>query len=122
MSRIKELMQKSVETVKIEGVKGLYIKGKYFIKGHLVKNTQKCYKDILFINGCTLPHPQRYRVDHQIEQLQAAGYSCDRVNYEKIDKEIIKYYRGFIFFRCPITPDVKEFIQIAKSENKTVFF
>ena len=27
------------------------------------------YKDILFINGCTLPHPERYRVAHQMEQL-----------------------------------------------------
>ena len=122
MNRIKELAQKSIETLKIEGTKGLYIKAKYFIKGRIVKNDQKGYKDILFINGCTLPHPQRYRVDHQIEQLEAAGFSCNRVDYEKIDKNDIKYYRGFIFFRCPITDAVREFIEIAKSENKTVFF
>lgn len=122
MNRINELMHKSIETVKIEGIKGLSIKAKYFIKGHLIKDNKKAYKDILFINGCTLPHPQRYRVDHQIEQLEAAGLSCNRIDYDKIDKEFIKYYRGFVFFRCPITNEVKEFIEIAKSENKTVFF
>ena len=122
MNRLNELMEKSVETIKIEGFKGLYIKVKYFIKGHLVKDNQKAYKDILFINGCTLPHPQRYRVDHQIEQLEAAGFSCSRVNYDKIDMEAIKYYRGFVFFRCPITNEVKEFIETAKAENKAVFF
>ena len=122
MSRIKELLKKSIETLKIEGAKGLYIKGKYFIKGHLVKDNKKIYKDILFINGCTLLHPQRYRVDHQIEQLEASGFSCKRVNYDKIDINDIKYYRGFVFFRCPITNEVKEFIETAKAENKTVFF
>lgn len=122
MNRIKELIQKSVDTLKTEGIKGLYIKVKYFIKGRIIKDNNKIYKDILFINGCTLPHPQRYRVDHQIEQLESYGFSCNRVNYDKIEKRDIKYYRGFIFFRCPITNEVKEFIEIAKSENKTVFF
>lgn len=122
MSRIKELAKTSIETIKIEGVKSFYIKVKYFVKKRLIKDNTKAYKDILFINGCTLPHPQRYRVDHQIEQLEAYGFACDRVDYEKINKEDIKYYRGFIFFRCPITNEVKEFINIAKDENKTVFF
>lgn len=122
MNRIKELINKSIDTLKIEGFKGFYIKVKYFILGKIKKNNTKIFKDILFINGCTLPHPQRYRVDHQIEQLEAAGFSCSRVDYEKIDKNVIKYYRGFVFFRCPITNEVREFIEIAKSENKTVFF
>lgn len=122
MNRIKELSQKTIETLKIEGVRGLYIKVKYFVKGHLIKDNKKAYKDILFINGCTLPHPQRYRVDHQIEQLEASGLSCKRVNYDRIDINDIKYYRGFVFFRCPVTNEVKEFIKTAQAENKTVFF
>ena len=122
MSRIKDLSNKSIETLKIEGVRGLYIKVKYFIKGHIIKDNKKTYKDILFINGCTLPHPRRYRVDHQIEQLEASGLSCSFVNYDRIDINDIKYYRGFVFFRCPITNEVKEFITAAKAENKTVFF
>ena len=122
MSRVKELISKSIETLKMEGVKGFYVKVKYFIISRIKKDNTKTFKDILFINGCTLPHPQRYRVDHQIEQLEASGFSCNRVNYDKIDKNIIKYYRGFVFFRCPITNEVKEFIEVAKAENKTVFF
>lgn len=122
MNRIKELGHKSIDTIKIEGVKGFYIKVKYFIKGRIIKDQNIVYKDILFINGCTLPHPQRYRVDHQIEQLEAAGFSCSRINYDKVDKNIIKYYRGFVFFRCPITNEIQEFIKMAKNENKTVFF
>ena len=122
MSRIAELASKSINTIKIEGFKSFYIKVKFFIIGRIIKNHTKTYKDILFINGCTLPHPQRYRVDHQIEQLEAAGFSCSRVNYDKIEKTDLKYYRGFVFFRCPITNEVREFIELAKSENKTVFF
>lgn len=122
MGRITELRQKSIETIKIEGVKGFCTKVKYFIKKRIIKDDNKEFKDILFINGCTLPHPQRYRVDHQIEQLEAAGISCNRVDYQDINKDDIKYYRGFVIFRCPITNEIEEFIKIAKSENKTVFF
>ncbi len=122
MNRIKELGRKSIEAIKIEGVKGFYIKVKYFIKGRIIKDKNISFKDILFINGCTLPHPQRYRVDHQIEQLEATGFSCRRIDYDKLNNDIIKYYRGFVFFRCPITNEVQEFIKTAKSENKTVFF
>ena len=37
------------------------------------KNDKRHIKDILFINGCykKLPHPYRYRVLHQMEQLNA---------------------------------------------------
>ena len=122
MSRVKELMQKSIETLKIEGVKGFYIKTKFFIKGKIIKENKKAYKDILFINGCTLPHPQRYRVDHQIEQLEASGFFCSRVNYDQLNIQDLKYYRGFVFYRCPITNEVREFIETAKKENKAVFF
>ena len=122
MNRINELMHKSIETVKIEGIKGLSIKAKYFLKGHLIKDNKKAYKDILFINGCTLPHPQRYRVDHQIEQLESYGVSCDRIDYEKLDVNLVRYFRGFVFYRCPVTPTVEEFIRLAKENNKTVFY
>ena len=49
MSRIKELMQKSIETLRIEGVKGFYIKTKFFIKGKIVKDNKKAYKDIFVV-------------------------------------------------------------------------
>ncbi|MBU5364196.1 glycosyltransferase [Enterococcus devriesei] len=78
--------------------------------------------DILFINGTTLPHPERYRVDHQIEQLSSNGMTADKVYYENLTLDMLKYYRGFVFFRCPVTDTVKEFISKAKKMNKTCFF
>ena len=80
------------------------------------------FKDILFINGCCLPHPQRYRVDHQIEQLEAYGISCSRVNYEDLNLDLVKYFRGFVIYRCPIIPVVEEFVKKAKENNKAVFY
>ena len=72
ISRVKELGGKTIDTLKNDGLKSLTIKGKNFIKFKIMSKYQKydkCFKDILFINGCSLPHPQRYRVDHQIEHL-----------------------------------------------------
>jgi glycosyltransferase involved in cell wall biosynthesis len=111
--------------MKYEGL-GKFVKKsvKYTIKKIYTKqrNHSKNYKDILFINGCALPHPARYRVDHQIEQLHFNGFACDSVFYEELDLEMLKYYRGFIFFRCPHTQTVEEFILKAKYFNKRVFF
>lgn len=122
MKRILRLLKSSIETIKTEGTKEFYNKTKYFIKSRVLKDNRMVYGDILFINGCTLLHPQRYRVDHQIEQLTAAGFHCEGISYDKIDIKYLKYYRGFVFFRCPITDQVREFIKAAKAENKTVFY
>lgn len=122
MGKVNNLVKRSIETIRIEGVKEFFNKSKFYIKSRVVKDNKKVYRDILFINGCTLPHPQRYRVDHQIEQLEAAGFFCAGVSYEKLDIRDIKYYRGFVFFRCPITNEVRDFIKAAKAENKAVFY
>ena len=79
-------------------------------------------RDILFVNGCTLPHPERYRVDHQMEQLEACGLSVEKVMYDRIDLSKIKFYRAIIVFRCPITEDVKKLVETAHYFNKKVFF
>lgn len=123
--RVKELKEKAKETLKEEGVKELFIKTKYFMlkKINCKKNNNfHEFKDVLFINGCSLPHPQRYRVDHQIEQLEAYGISCSRINYEDLNLNLIKYYRAFVFYRCPIIPVIESFIKEAKDSNKTIFY
>ena len=79
-------------------------------------------RDVLFINGCTLPHPERYRVDHQMEQLESQGFSVDKVLYTEVKPERLKYYRAIVIFRCPITPEVKELIEKAHYYNKKVFY
>lgn len=79
-------------------------------------------RDVLFINGCTLPHPERYRVDHQMEQLEARGFSVEKVLYTNVKPEMLKYYRFIIIFRCPITSEIKELIERAHYYNKKVFY
>ena len=118
---MKRIVKKSFQTLKDEGVVSFAKKSANYIRFRMVPK-YNVFGDILIINGCTLPHPQRYRVDHQVEQLRAAGLYADRVDYESLTLDSLKYYRGFIFFRCPITPTVEEFIKRAKEENKTVFF
>lgn len=123
--RIKELAGKTKRTLKEEGITGLTRKSAkfvYFKATTLNRKYDRGFKDVLFINGCSLPHPQRYRVTHQIEQLESAGLSCDRIDYENLTVDLVKYYRAFVFYRCPIIPVVEEFIKIAKENNKTVFY
>lgn len=90
-----------------------------------IENSQseknKSFKDILFINGCELEAPTWYRVNHQMEQLIANGLTADSVFYDALSLDMLKRYRGFVFFRCPITDTVREFIKQAKYFNKTCF-
>lgn len=121
MGKIGYLAGKTISTIKEEGIVELAKKTKRYILKENEKNYQQV-KDILFINGCYLPHPSRYRVNHQIEQLNSNNVSCDQVFFDKLTLDLEKYYRGFVFFRCPITDTVKEFIEKAKINNKTVFY
>ena len=125
MPNLKYLINKSKESIEEDGFGGFVKKSIRYATG--VRNPIRSgsgneYKDVLFINGCTLPHPSRYRVDHQMEQLLANGYTSDSVFYEDLELELEKKYRTFVFFRCPITDKVKKFIEKAKSQNKTVFY
>ena len=124
MSRIKHIIDRSVETLKEEGISSFGKKTVNYVRLRTIEKSkyQIAYGDVLFINGCTLPHPSRYRVDHQIEQLMSSGVYAEKVFYENLSLDYIKYFRSFIFFRCPITDTVKEFIKVAKENNKVVFF
>ena len=65
-----------------------------------VKN-KRDVKDVLFINRCNpnlLPHPYRYRVLHQIEQLQVGFLESDEIFYLDFNPIIFRYYRVLIFF------------------------
>ena len=121
---MKEKIKKLFQSLKYNGLKEtinrviMHIRYKFIYR----KKYKKAYKDVLFINGCTLPHPSRYRVDHQIEQLETHNMYCDSVFYMNINMDSIKYYRCFVFFRTPITPQIEEFIKIAKENNKLVIF
>lgn len=124
-TRLRELFNKTIFTLKNEGIINLIKKiFRFFwfkITG-LTREYDRGFKDVLFINGCSLPHPQRYRVTHQIEQLESYGVSCDKVDYDKLTMEHLKYYRAFVFYRCPYLPIFDEFIKQAKFNNKTIFY
>ena len=80
--------------------------------------------DVLFINGCgdLVPHPSRYRVTHQREQLNAYNIVSDEVYYTDLSIEQVKFAHIFVFFRCPYTDTIGEFINLAKQMNKIVLF
>lgn len=117
-----ELLKKAAVTLKKEGINGVITKTKKHMSLKKDLKHKSHYMDILFINGCSLEHPRRYRVAHQMEQLSFVGYSCDEIWYENLTMDMLKFYRGFIFYRCPSTPLILEFIEKAKSYNKTTFF
>ncbi len=63
-----------------------------------------------------------YRVKHQREQLEAMNYTTDEVYFPELELDAIRYYRSFVFFRCPETEAIKEFVALAKCLNKTVVY
>jgi glycosyltransferase involved in cell wall biosynthesis len=79
-------------------------------------------RDVLFVVGTDVDYVNRYRVDHPIEELTANGMTADRVQYYELTLDELKYYHAFVFYRCPILPIIKEFIKLAKANNKVCFF
>ncbi|MBQ3293273.1 glycosyltransferase [Candidatus Saccharibacteria bacterium] len=119
----KSLINKAKRTLAEEGVSSVVKKTKNFLVYRAKTGLKKDeVKDILFVNGCTLLHPERYRVDHQMEQLEANGLSVDKVLYTEVKPEMLKFFRAVVIFRCPITPEVEKLIEDAHYFNKRVFF
>lgn len=123
MSRVLRKVNKAVEIVQSDGITGFVQRSSnYVYYRQFPERRKKVFKDILFINGCALEGPTWYRVNHQMEQLVSAGLTVDSVFYDAVDLELLKYYRGFIFVRCPVTDTIRSFIEQAKFFNKTCFF
>lgn len=120
------LAKKAFHTIREDGIGGYVKKTNGYIKKQIKKRrrVEKVYKDVLFISGCNenLPHPWRYRVKHQREQLEAMNYTTDEVYFPELELDAIRYYRSFVFFRCPETEAIKEFVALAKYLNKTVVY
>ncbi len=127
MADIRELTAKTFHTLKEEGIISVGRKAKSYV--HTARTVgrdakDRVYKDVLFINGCdeSVPHPARYRVTHQREQLAANNISTGEVYYVNLQLDQVRYYRTFVFFRCPYTDMIGEFIKLAKKLNKKVLF
>ena len=82
------------------------------------------FVDVLFINGCdySVPHPIRYRVTHQMEQLESMGISCAVVNAWELLDDHVRTARTFVIFRCPYVEAIGNFVKLAHSLNKRVYF
>ena len=81
--------------------------------------------DVLFVNGCPpeqAPHPYRYRVLHQMEQLRAAGYTVSEISAEECSAETALSAHMLIFYRCPYAQNIGEAIKQAKALNRRVLF
>ena len=130
-----QLVKKSVRALKEDGIAGLknrisVFSGRSGIHTSLhmsytpVHMQQHVFKDVLFVNGCApqVPHPSRYRVMHQKEQLDANGISSDVVYYENIHPDMIRFYRLVIIFRCPYIEPVGELIRKARELNRPILY
>ena len=105
------------------GVDRIIFKGE--AQDHEYSSPIRTVRDVLFVNGCPpelAPHPYRYRVLHQMEQLRAAGYTADEIFYEKCTAETALSANILVFYRCPYTERVGETIRQAKALNKRVLF
>ena len=127
MESISAFSKKIARTLKEEGITKVVLKTLDYLRIEKEKKTYngKVYKDVLFINGVNyqeLPHPPRYRVQHQMEQLRACHVDSDEVFYLYLDLDFVRNYRTFVFFRCPYTETIDEFIRRAKELNKTVLY
>lgn len=130
MDNIKVLASKVKTTIQRDGVGSVAKKSVMYLRTErqrriLEKSIGKSFKDVLFINGVNyndLPHPPRYRVKHQIEQLLLNNVECDEIFYTNIDMDLVRMYRVFIVYRCWITPELKAFIEKAHSLNKIVLY
>lgn len=130
MSLVKTIASKSARILREEGVGGFARKGKnylyhhYYQWKHPMAEQEHVFSDVLFINGCdeSVPHPARYRVTHQREQLAANHISSGEVYYANLTLDQVRFYRTFIFFRCPYTDMIGEFVKLAKRLNKKVLF
>ena len=81
--------------------------------------------DVCFINGCDptiVPHPVRYRVTHQREQLEANGISTSEIFYTEVREDDARCANMFIVFRCPHLDNVEKCIKRAQELGKPVFF
>lgn len=129
MAKWRELTAKTVKTFQKDGPRKVGEKARRYMKRRQAERQEAVYargdfREVLFINGCDehLPHPGRYRVSHQREQLESLGITTGEVYFENLQMETVRCYRVFIFFRCPCTETIRDFVEEARRLNKTVLY
>lgn len=125
------LMKVAGSTLKNEGISGLIERTHTSLDARLFSHLRQrkwksgnLFCDVLFINGCdhSVPHPIRYRVDHQIDQLRSCGIMAEKIEASEVTVDHVRNARAFIIFRCPYTDAIGEFIARARQMNKLVLY
>lgn len=100
-AKLKKLLQKKESAVWLGVRKGTLRRAKK--EKEFQREKSRVYRDILFISGCNeqLPHPHRYRVVHQMEQLEAGGYTCDTVYFQELKPWMVRCYGAIRDFPLP---------------------
>ena len=88
------------------------------------KKEAPAYRDVLFISGCKedLPHPWRYRVLHQREQLEACGITTGEVYFQELSLNQLRYYRAFNFFSLSIHRNDRKVCSCCQKAEQERFF
>ena len=129
MKDFKDLTKKTVKTLREDGFHKVGQKARLYLKRNREaksegRYTDGCFRDVLFVNGCneSLPHPGRYRVTHQREQLESLGITTGEVYFQNLQIDTLRCYRIIIFFRCPYTDLIGNFVELAREMNKTILY
>lgn len=131
MGRFDELRENFKFVLREEGSRAAFDRIKvhakdmlYHVKRNAPRDDSNDFVDVLFINGCdySVPHPIRYRVEHQAEQLEAVGMTTRIVNAWDLNEDHVRIARTFIVFRCPYFDFLERFVESAHSLNKRVLF
>lgn len=127
---VKVMVKKVKRVFKEEGIFMLARKSFMYMKNSILlggidvdeEMASKYYMDVLFVNGCYLDHPHRYRVSHQREQLAAADVSNAEIFYTDVNLKLLNNFRMIILYRCPYTEELGAFVERAKALNKKVYY
>ncbi|WP_294153900.1 glycosyltransferase [uncultured Selenomonas sp.] len=118
-------LRKAWATLRNDGLRAFVQKTRAFLQRarHQAQAVRRpAYVDVLFINGCPLPHPYRYRVQHQRDQLLAAGLCNEERWVDDVSAEDLALCRAVIIYRAPWTPALEALVQQAHDWQKPVFF
>ena len=124
MARDAGLVRRGMHVLKNEGIAAFAKKAARHMRKAPAEQPPQPACDVLFVNGCDLsvPHPTRYRVYHQMEQLELLGYACRQVYYIDARPEDVSSARCILLFRAPYTDTIAAMIDRAHQEGKKVFF
>lgn len=125
MRPIRTYAAKAHQVLAEEGLRALVRKTVTHVRGAASEVApQAVPPQVLFVNGCdaSVPHPTRYRVLHQMEQLELVGVSCGERYYLDVLPTDADGADVIVLFRCPLTDAIRQLIDQAHARGKRVYF